>query len=73
MLHISNHWVGFYNVSQTSHAGQTASKHVAEIDPVERGPVSYIVGYVVYKLFKTNKRKTGRQNEELHALLLNIK
>ena len=73
MIHIPDHLVGFYNVSQTSHVEQAASKPIPEIDPAERGPLSYIAGYVVSKLFQTNKRKTGRQNDELDALLMNMK
>ena len=44
-----------------------------QIDSAERGPLSYIGGYIVLKLFQTNKRKTGPQNEELQALLQNMK
>ena len=76
MIHIPDHLIGFYNLSQMRDEGESTSKpaqQVMQIDPAERGPLSYIGGYIVSKLFQTNKRKTGPQNEELQALLQNMK
>lgn len=73
MIHLPDHLVGFYNVDQTRQAQETTVESVVQIDPAERGPLSYIGGYVISKLFQINKRKTGQQNEELQALLHNMK
>ena len=44
-----------------------------ELDPAERGPLSYVAGYVVPKLYQTCRRKKDKCNEELQALLQNMK
>ena len=33
----------------------------------------YVAGYVVSKLFQTTKRKAGKRNDELQALLQNMR
>ena len=47
MIHISDHLVGFYNISQIREKGEssTATEQAMRIDPVERNPLSYIAGY----------------------------
>ena len=72
MIHIPDHLVGFYNVGQTRNKEETTSKPI-ELDPAERGPLSYVAGYVVSKLFQTSRRKTDKRNQELEALLQNMK
>ena len=74
MIHIPDHLVGFYNTNsrQTANKGSTSVvlvEQAIEINPAERGPLSYIGGYVVSQLFKKNKGK----NEDLQALLQNMK
>jgi hypothetical protein len=79
MIHLPDHLVGFHNVRQV--AGKEASTtHVdvqpaaqSQIGPAERGPMSYIAGYVLSKLHQTSKRKAGNQNIELQALLQSMK
>ena len=44
-----------------------------QINPAECGPLSYIGGYVVSKLFKKNKGKSSPENKELQDLLHNMK
>ena len=47
------------------------------INPVERGPLTYVAGYVVSKLFQTyvqdRKRKAVKPNEQIQSLLQNMK
>ena len=45
----------------------------SKLDPIERGPLNYIAGYVVSKLFQASKKKGGKTNEELNLLLQNMK
>ena len=75
MIHIPDHLVGFYNTNQarttTAQTPHDSQKNVKGIDQTERGPLSYVAGYIVSKLFQSNKRNSGQQyNEELHQLLL---
>ena len=64
-------------MSQVADTGESKSTPVAvqamQINPAERGPLSYIGGYVVSKLFKNNKGKSRPENKELQELLHNTK
>ena len=78
MIHIPDHLVGFYNTNRarttTAQTPHDSQKNVKGIDQTERGPLSYVAGYIVSKLFQSNKRNSGQQyNEELHQLLLSMK
>lgn len=73
MIHIPDHLVGFYHTISRQHIGETAASTVKKLDPAERGPLTYVAGYVVSKLFQKNKRKSGNQNEELQSLLQSMK
>lgn len=76
MIEIPDHLVGFYNVSRQTRAQTThESTSKPELSPAERGPLSYVAGYVVSKLYQASRKKkeTGKCNEELKALLLNMK
>jgi hypothetical protein len=75
MIHIPDHLVGFYNISQMRDKGESSSgaEQPVKINPAELGPLSYVGGYVVSQLFKRNKGKSSPQNEELQALLQNMK
>jgi hypothetical protein len=75
MIHIPDHLVGFYNISQMRDKGKSspAAEQPIKINPAERGPLSYVGGYVVSQLFKRNKGKSSPRNEELQVLLQNMK
>ena len=79
MIHIPDHVVAFYNMNRRNLTGespqtsQDPETNVEGLDQAERGPLSYIAGYVVSKLFQANKRKSGGYNEELNVLLQNMK
>ena len=45
---------------------------VGGIKAAERGPLTYVAGYIVAKLFQTS-RKTKKPNEELQSLLQSMK
>ena len=48
MIHIPDHFVGFYNISQIREKGESstaADQQAMRIDPVESNPLSYIAGY----------------------------
>ena len=73
MIHLPDHLLGFYNVSQTGDTSTSTpvAAQAMQINPSERGPLSYIGGYVVSKLFKNNKGKSSPENKELRELLHN--
>ncbi len=75
MIHVPDHLVGFYNVSQIKDKSKSTpvAAQAMQINPAERGPLSYIGGYVVSKLFKNNKGKSRPENKELQELLHNMK
>ena len=73
MIHIPDHLVGFYHTSSREHTGETEASKIKKLDPAERGPLAYVAGYVVSKLFQKSKRKSGDQNEELQPLLQSMK
>ena len=79
MIHIPDHLVAFYNMNRRNLTGespqtsQDPETNVEGLDQAERGPLSYIAGYIVSKLFQANKRKSGGYNEELNVLLQNMK
>ena len=39
------------------------------LEPAERGPLSYIAGYIVSKLITKNRTKKGQSSDEIQALL----
>ena len=66
-IHIPEHLVGFYNNKESSSEASTPT----QLNPAERGPLSYVAGYVLSKLFQLNKKNKQRNhsNEGLQALL----
>ena len=71
MIHIPDHLVGFCNVGLVGGNSEEKTLESADygIKPSEHGPLSYIVGYVVSKLKKASKGKSGDEKPELQALL----
>ena len=71
MIHVPDHIVGFYNINRARATAQSTEISQTGIKPIhqtERGALSYVAGYVVSKLFQTNKRKSGAHNEEFNLL-----
>ena len=61
MIHLTNNLVGFYHTettetgstAKTRGIGETGDKSLSsKLDPIERGPLNYIAGYVVSKASK---------------------
>lgn len=80
MIHIPDHLVSFYNINrgrtdrvETAQTYQASQPNIQSLDQAERGPLSYVAGYVVSKLFQTSKRKDGEHKEELNSLLQSMK
>ena len=70
MIHVPDHLVGFANLDQVGE--ETLESVDYEIQPSEHEPLSYIVGYVVSKLNKACKGKSGEEKPELQALLQSL-
>ena len=70
MIHVPDHLVGFANLGQVGE--ETLDSVNYKIQPSEHGPLSYIVGYVVSKLNKACKGKSGEEKPELQALLQSL-
>ena len=70
-IHIPEHLVGFYNTSLASKESSSKASAPVQLDPAERGPLSYVAGYIISKLFQLNKKSKQRNhsNEGLRALL----
>ena len=73
MIHLPDRLVGCYNVNRVRDRGEPSVAEVVSIDPAEHGPLSYIAGHVISQLFKKNRGKQNLENEELQALLQNMK
>ena len=80
MIHIPDHLVGFYNINrgrtdriEAAQTSEALQPNTQSVDNAERGPLSYVAGYVVSKLFQTSKRKNGEHKEELNSLLQSMK
>ena len=70
MIHVPDHLVGFANLGQVGE--ETLDSVDYKIQPSEHGQLSYIVGYVVSKLNKACKGKSGEEKPELQALLRSL-
>ena len=73
MIHIPDYLVGLYRMNQTKDQTLQATSKKLELDPGERGPLSYVAGYVVSKLNKTTWRKKNNRNEELPSFLQSLR
>ena len=75
MIYIPDHLVAFYKTGvwqARQGASSTDQGEITELDEKERGPLSYIAGYVLSKLQKKCWGK-GKTNEELQVMLQNMK
>ena len=52
---------------------ETQDDTAAALEPTERGPLSYIAGYIVSKLVHKNRTKKGQSNAEIQAILQVVK
>ena len=74
MIEIPDRLAGFFKVCQNREkvCATTASSDL-KIDPSEQGPLSYIAGYIISKLYQKSRSKKNDANEELQALLQSLK
>ena len=76
LIHVLDHIVEFYNINRaqaTAQSTEISQTGIKAIHQTELGALSYIAGYVVSKLFQTNKRKSRAHNEEFSLLLQSMK
>ena len=67
-IHIPEHLVRFYNTNTSNEESSSKANTLTQLEPAERGPLSYVTGYVISKLSQLNKRKK-QGNQGLQALL----
>lgn len=76
MIDLPDHLVGHFNVCQERQKAKTkpniAVKDV-KIDPLERGPLSYVAGYIVSKLHQKARNTKNKRDEGLQELLQCLK
>ena len=79
MIEIPDHLVGFLKISQAQEDAKNKptstswSTKAIGISPNERGPFSYMSGYVISKLYQTSRSRKGTCDETLHVLLQSLK
>ncbi len=77
MIEIPDRLVGFFKVARSreeASSNPTPSLNSAvEIDPSERGPLSYIAGYIVSKMHQKSRNRKDTCSEELQALVRSLK
>ena len=75
-LQIPDHLASYYEINRTESTTEgisTTTSSEKRINPEERGPLSYLAGYIVSKLHKTCARTKDKNNGELLSLLQNMK
>ena len=75
MIEIPDHLVGHYKVCRERELAKTKPTCAGnlKIDPKERGPLSYIAGHIVSKLYQKARTKKNKQDERLQELLESLK
>ena len=79
MIQLPDFMVGHYNTEiQRLRHGECSSTGVThdepmQLNPVERGPLAYIGGYIISKLTHINRKKKDNINEQIQALLQSMK
>ena len=78
MIQLPDFLVGHYNTEiQRQRHGESSTRvtynEPTELNPVERGPLAYIGGYIISKLTHINRKKKDNINEQIQALLQSMK
>ena len=71
MIEIPDRLVGFFKIEARAKPTMTTTSDL-KLDPSERGPLSYIAGYIVSKLYQKTRNKQD-SDTELQALLQSLK
>ena len=69
MIHLPEHLIG-YCIKNSNESVTTESM---QIDQAERGPLSYMAGYVIAKLCQLSRKKDAEKSKELLTLLQSLK
>lgn len=76
MIEIPDRLAGYFKVCQNRPEATTKPTTIASdliLDPSERGPLSYVAGYIVSKLYQKSRNRKNECEEELLALLQSLK
>jgi hypothetical protein len=76
MIEIPDHLVGHFKVCQERELAKTKptiSTSDIKLDPSERGPLSYVAGYIVSKLYQKSRNTKAKPDEGLQELLRSLK
>ena len=77
MIEIPDRLVGFFKIARSreeaSNYPTQSVKSAVEIDAAERGPLSYIAGYIVSKMHQKSRNKKDSCSEELQTLVRSLK
>ena len=66
LIQLPDFLLGFYKSSTMT---KKQNETPATLEPAERGPLSYIAGYIVSKLITKNRTKKGQSSDEIQAVL----
>ena len=73
MIEIPDRLVALFKLCQNRDEARTTTACDLKLDPVERGPLSYIAGYIVSKLYQKSRKSKNNCSEELNTLLQSLK
>ena len=78
MIQLPDFLVGHYNTEiQRQRHGESSTgvthDESTPLNPVERGPLAYIGGYIISKLTHVNRKKKDNINEQIQVLLQSMK
>ena len=78
MIEIPDRLVGYFKISNSREEARNnptqpeAESKTIELNPSERGPLSYIAGYIVSKMHQKSRNKKDTCSEELQALVRSL-
>ena len=70
MIEIPDRLAAFF---KQNHEARTTTACDLKLDPSERGPLSYIAGYIVSKLYQKSRKNKSKCEDELNTLLQSLK
>ena len=73
MIEIPDRLAAFFKLCQNREETKTTTACNLKLDPSERGPLSYIAGYIVSKLYQKSRKSKNECDQELNTLLQSLK
>ena len=74
MIQLPDFLVGHYNTEiQRQRHGESSTGESTPLNPVERGPLAYIGGYIISKLTHVNRKKKDNIYEQIQVLIQSMK